>query len=397
VRIFHAASDEEIKSGRTTDVYFVRTKQVLERKGMRNLSAHAEVTTNSLPEGWPWGVLCGVEEVARLFEGRPVTVCSLPEGTIFRARDVNGLRVPVVTVTGRYVDYCELETPMLGMLCHATGVATAAARIRKIAWGKTLMAFGIRRAHPAIAPMLDRAAYIGGFDGVSSLVGAERIGERPMGTMPHSLIICFGDQREAWRAFDEVMPPDVPRIALIDTYFDEKAEAIMAAETLGKRLAGVRLDTPGSRRGSMPEIVREVRWELDVRGYGWVKIFVSGGIGEKNIGELCEAGADGFGVGTSISNAPTVDFAMDIVEIGGKPVAKRGKLGGRKSVWRCRKCLVFLIKKEGEVAGRCPKCGGRMESALRPLVKDGRIVGKLPAPREIRRYVLKQLERVEEI
>ena len=397
MKIFHTATDEEIKNGKTTDIYFVRTREVLERKGMVDLAAHAEVTASSLPEGWPWVVLCGVEEVARLFEGRPVTVRSLPEGTIFRARDLSGLRVPVLTVSGRYVDYCELETPMLGMLCQATGAATMAARIRKLAWGKTLMAFGIRRAHPAIAPMLDRAAYIGGFDGVSSLIGAETVGEKPMGTMPHSLIICFGDQRAAWRAFDEVMPPDVPRIALADTYYDEKAEVLMAAEALGKRLAGVRLDTPGSRRGNMEEIVREIRWELDVRGYRWVKIFVSGGISDRNIKELCEAGADGFGVGSSISNAPTVDFAMDIVEMGGRPVAKRGKLGGRKNVWRCRRCLEFLLTREDERAGRCPRCGGKMESVLRPLLRDGKIEGRLPSPKEIRKYVMKQLRRVEEI
>ena len=58
-----------------------------------------------------------------------------------------------------------------------------------------------------------------------------------MGTMPHALMIVFGDQVEAWRAYDEVMPPDVPRVALVDTYFDEKVEAVRAAEAIGERLA----------------------------------------------------------------------------------------------------------------------------------------------------------------
>lgn len=397
MRKFHIATAEEIKSGKTTDIYFVRTRQILEKKGMKSVSALAEVTASSLPDNWPWAVLAGVEEVAHLFEGVPVTIHSMPEGTIFYPHDLHGFRVPVLTIEGKYVEYCELETPMLGMLCQATGAATVAARIRKLAWGKTLIAFGIRRAHPAIAPMLDRAAYIGGFDGVSSLIGAEAIGEKPMGTMPHSLIICFGNQKSAWKAFDDVMPVETPRIALVDTYYDEKAEAIMAAETLGERLAGIRLDTPGSRRGNMSEIVREIRWELDIRGYKWVKIFVSGGISEKNIKELCEAGADGFGVGTSITNAPTVDFAMDIVELNGKPAAKRGKLGGRKTVWRCRCCFALLLTNHGRIPGKCPRCGRKMERALQPLVRDGKIVRELPKPKEIRKYVLKQLERVEKI
>jgi nicotinate phosphoribosyltransferase len=272
-----------------------------------------------------------------------------------------------------------------------------AARLRKLVGRKLLMAFGIRRAHPALAPMLDRAAYIGGFNGVSSLVGAKTIGKKPMGTMPHSLIIAFGDQAEAWRAFDEVIPKNVPRIALVDTYYDEKTEALMAARALGKGLHGVRLDTPGSRKGDLAEIIREVRWELDIRGHKQVKIFVSGGLNDQNIQELSAAGADGFGVGTSLSNAPTIDFAMDIVEFGGKPVAKRGKLGGEKRVWRCERCLKDVLLPAGEPSPRCPGCGKKMKSLLVPLIREGKIAGKLPSPDEIRARVLKQLGRVMEV
>src|SRR3989441_13105615 len=39
---------------------------------------------------------------------------------------------------------------------------------------------------------------------------------------------------------------------------------------------------------------------------------------------------------------------MDIVEKEGKPVAKRGKLGGKKEVWRCDKCLLDYVLLEGE-------------------------------------------------
>ena len=45
----------------------------------------------------------------------------------------------------------------------------------------------------------------------------------------------------------------------------------MACETI-KDLFAVRLDTPGSRRGNFPDIIREVRWEMDSRGYQNVKI-----------------------------------------------------------------------------------------------------------------------------
>ncbi|MBS7622936.1 nicotinate phosphoribosyltransferase, partial [Candidatus Bathyarchaeota archaeon] len=324
-----------------------------------------------------------------------VNVHSMSEGTIFKPRDSKGIRVPVATIEGGYGDFCHFETPFLGLICQASGVATKAARVRKAAQDRHVISFGIRRIHPALSRMVDRAAYIGGLDGVSSLSGADTIGKKPTGTMPHALVIAFGDQVKAWKAFDEVMPEDVPRIALVDTYFDEKTEAIMAAEALRGRLYGVRLDTPASRRGDIVEIVREVRWELDARGYRGVRIYVSGGLDEEVIKVLSKAGADGFGVGTSISNAPTIDFALDIVEKDGRPEAKRGKLSGRKQVWRCRRCMEDLVLNADEREPACLRCGGPTEPMLRPLVKGGEIVQRLPEVDQIRQHVIEQLRRVD--
>ena len=107
-----------------------------------------------------------------------------------------------------------------------------------------------------------------------------------------------------------------------------------------------------------------------------------------------EAGAEAFGVGTSISNAPVVDFAMDIVEIDGKPVAKRGKLGGKKQVWRCENCMVDVVKPYNDTMPKCPKCGGKTQPLLKPLIKNGEIVAELPEPKKIREYVLTQLEKM---
>jgi len=396
VKGFHVASPEDIKAGRTTDVYFLRTKKILEAKGMDDVGVVMEATIGPLHPGHGWGVLCGVEEVARLFEGLPVDVYCMPEGSLFRGEDSQGFRCPVLTVEGTYHDFCEFETPLLGFICQESAVASRAAYVKLAAGDKPVVAFGIRRIHPSLAPAMDRAAYIGGLDGVSSIIGAEACGLEPTGTMPHALMIVFGDQVEAWRAYDEVVEPESPRIILVDTYYDEKTEAIMAAEALGERLHGVRLDTPGSRRGSFPKIVKEVRWELDLRGYGGVKIFVSGGLNEETVAELAEAGADAFGVGTWVSAAPTLDFAVDIVEVEGVPHAKRGKLGGKKQVWRCRDCLSDIVTPASAAQPRCRECGGDTEPMLKPLIKGGRIVASLKTPGEIREYVLSQLRRLQE-
>src|SRR5256884_8965190 len=219
------------------------------------------------------------------------------------------------------------------MLCQASGIATKAARIRKLAGDKQVLSFGVRRMHPGIAPLIERSVYVAGVDAITTPLGAELFGAPAMGTMPHALVIVMGGPREAFAAVHKYLEAKIPRIALVDTYYDEKTEALLAVEAIPD-LTGVRLDTPASRRGNFPAIVREVRWELDLRGHRHVKIYVSGSVDEKTIPALVDQGVDGFGIGTSMSNAPTIDFAMDIVEGEGKPAATRGKFGGAKGLQR---------------------------------------------------------------
>ncbi|MCE5261446.1 MAG: nicotinate phosphoribosyltransferase [Euryarchaeota archaeon] len=388
---FFSAEHDDIQKGLTTDVYFQRTEAILKAKGLLDVHTRSEVTVADLPDAWPWAVLCGTEEVVRILEGREVDLYALPEGSLFTPRTRRGVKLPVASIDGPYGQYCSLETPALGFICYASGVATMAARCKLAAGSLPVISFGVRRMHPAMAPVIDRSSFIGGCDGVSSLKGAELVGKAASGTMPHSLVIMMGDQREAFKAFGEIIDPTVPRVALTDTFFDEKAEALMAAEAM-PGLRSVRLDTPGSRRGNMADIVREVRWELDLRGYTNVGVFVSGGLDEVKIKELAAAGASGFGVGTSISNAPTIDFAMDIVEKAGKPIAKRGKFAGRKYVFKCPDCLEYEVSLRRDDPPKC-SCGEEMRWAEVKVIEKGkRLVPEEPAE-EIRRRVLRQMGR----
>ncbi|MHA1266729.1 MAG: nicotinate phosphoribosyltransferase [Candidatus Helarchaeota archaeon] len=393
-RLFHVALEEEIKSGRTTDIYFVRANQILKEKGLDKIRVYAEISTSGLPNEWNWALFTGVKEVANLFENCPVNINCFPEGSIFHPVDYHGYRVPVMTIEGNYYDFSILETPLLGLICQATGIATAAARLRIIAKNKTILSFGLRRMHPSIAPMIDYSCYIAGLDGVSGVLSAELLNIAPSGTIPHALIIVFGDQIKAWQAFDEIIPPEVPRIALCDTYRDERDEVIMAAENV-KNLFGIRLDTPGSRRGNFLKIIKDCRWELDLRGYQQVKIFVSGGINEEWIRKLNVPEVDGFGVGSYLSNATTIDFGMDIISVlrNGKWEfsAKRDRLNGKKKVWRCNSCYTDLVTLETTTAVQCPKCNTSMTEYLLPLVKNGKIVRTIPEAKQIRGRVLQDL------
>jgi len=255
-----------------------------------------------------------------------------------------------------------------------------------------VISFGARRMHPAIAPMIERNAFIGGCDGVAVTKSAELIDADPMGTIPHALVLVVGDTVEALKAFNEIVDQKVRRVALIDTLQDEKFEAIRVAEALGRDLFAVRLDTPSSRRGDFLRILQEVRWELDLRGHEHVRILVSGGIDEYEILRLNEV-VDGYGVGTSIANAPVFNFALDIVEIEGRPFAKRGKWSGAKQVYRCRACGAPIVLPAARAPGACP-CGGERHATLTPLLDRGRLMRDLPPPRTVRDHVLDQLRRV---
>ncbi|WP_256298018.1 nicotinate phosphoribosyltransferase [Haloarchaeobius salinus] len=375
---FDVIPAEAIRDGTATDAYFERTEGAMEHAGV-NPRVVAEVTADQFPSG-EFELLAGVRSVAGLLEDRPVDVDAVPEGGLFDGG-------PVMRIEGTYLEFARLETSILGFLSQASGFATAALEARLAAPESQVLSFGARHVHPAIAAVVERSALVGGLDGFSHVAAGELLGREAGGTMPHALVICMGrgHQEEAWRAFHEAAPPEVPRIALCDTYTDEVDETLRAVEELGDELDGVRLDTTGSRRGDFAHIIREVRWELDVRGHDDVDIFVSGGLTPERIRELRDL-ADGFGVGSHITNADPVDFALDIVSVDGEPAAKRGKLSGTKQVYRTADGAhaVGLADREGPEDA---------EPLLEPLLRDGEIVGEFDVDAAAER-ALRDAERV---
>jgi len=390
------ADERAIRSGATMDIYFERTKRILEAKGFAGVPVVAEITAGTLPRNWPWGVFCGLEEVVRLLEGQPIDLYAIPEGTIFKPRDEASVRVPLMNIAGAYTDFGIYETALLGMMCQPSGVATAAARVKVAAKGKPLLAFGDRRMHPGLAGVLDRSCYIGGCDGVASPFGAALCGTEAVGTVPHALMLVMGSNEAAFKAFDEVIEPSVPRIMLIDTFEDERAAALAACRTI-KDLKGVRLDTPASRRGNFKELINEVRWELDVHGFKNVQIVASGGLDENTVAAIVDSAVSTFAVGTSIVSAPTVDLAMDLCEKQGQPISKRGKFSGRKYAYRCPHCFTMGVSLQPDDTVKCPECGGVMEMIEQPILKNGKRVASARTATAIRASVLAQLKQLGEL
>jgi nicotinate phosphoribosyltransferase len=322
---FQPAAD--VLSGETADVYFERTRRILAAERIDPV-----VTMEIFPR--EDAMLCGAEEAlaylreilgnGKRFDPPPV-VESLRDGDVVSRKEV------VMRITARYSAFGLYETALLGILSQSTGWATAARRIVDLADPIPVIGFGARHVHPSVADQMDYASVVGGCIGASTPAGARLAGLAPTGTMPHALILIFGDTVRALEAFDRHIDPDVPRIALVDTFKDEAEESLRVADALGERLWGVRLDTPSERGRVTADLVKEVRARLDLAGHRHVKIVVSGGLDPERITYFKEAGSpvDSFAVGSAISDASPIDFTGDLKEIDGRPIAKRGRIPGR--------------------------------------------------------------------
>jgi nicotinate phosphoribosyltransferase len=317
----------EVLSGETADVYFERARAILAAEKLDPVA-----TMEIFPR--EDAILCGAAEAlaylrevlgnGKRLDPEPV-VESLQDGDPIARKEV------VMRITARYSAFGLYETAILGIMAQCTGWATAARRIVDMASPIPVIGFGARHVHPSVADQMDYASVVGGCIGASTPAGARLAGLAPTGTMPHALILIFGDTVRALEAFDRHIDPEIPRIALVDTFKDEAEESLRVADALGERLWGVRLDTPSERGRVTPDLVKEVRARLDLAGHGHVKIVVSGGLDAERIAYFKEMGApvDSFAVGSAISDASPIDFTGDLKEIDGRPIAKRGRIPGR--------------------------------------------------------------------
>jgi nicotinate phosphoribosyltransferase len=123
-------------------------------------------------------------------------VDALPEGTVFFANE------PILRVTAPLPQAQLVESRLINLLHLQTVVASKAARLVLAARHRSLVDFGLRRAHGAEAGMLAaRASYIAGFAGTATALAAMRFGIPVVGTMAHSFIQAHGGETEAFRNF----------------------------------------------------------------------------------------------------------------------------------------------------------------------------------------------------
>jgi len=269
---------------------------------------------------------------------------AMPEGTTFFADE------PIVQVVASLPEAQLVETRLINLIHYQTLIASKAARCVMAAPKKTLIDFGLRRAHGAEAGLLAaRASFIAGFSGTSNVLANARFGIPMYGTMAHSFIQAHTSEIEAFEHFARMYPDG--SVLLIDTY-DTLVGARRVTELIhqlrpeGIKVRGVRLDS-----GDLATLAAGVRKILDDNGCSDISIFCSGSLDEYTLAKdfADETLADGFGIGTHLdvsADAPYLDCAYKIEEYAGRPRRKRS---AGKSTWPGRKQVFRLSDADGHV------------------------------------------------
>ena len=310
------------------------------------------------------------------------SVRALAEGRLFFAAE------PILEVAAPMIEAQIVETYLINQINLQSMIATKAARCVFAAGGRAVVDFALRRTHGTDAGMkVARTSYLAGCAGTSNVLAGKRYGIPVVGTMAHSFVSTFEHEIDAFRVYAESFPDAC--VLLIDTY-DPIAGAKNAVEIAralakrGKNLRGVRIDS-----GDLPALARAVRRIFDDAGLREMQIIGSGGLDEYDLAYFTAANVpfDSYGVGTQMGtsgDAPSLDTAYKLVEVGGRPVLKlshnKASMPARKQVYRLRadaglKNDVIALADEALDGG---------EALLDTVMDGGKVSGRRPTLKEIR-------------
>ncbi|MGE3287082.1 MAG: nicotinate phosphoribosyltransferase [Pseudonocardia sp.] len=357
-----------------------------------------EVFARRLPDGRRYGVVAGTGRLLELIEAfrfgedELAMLAGVVDGPTLEwlagyrfAGDVDGYPEgelyfpgsPILTVTGTFADAVLLETLVLSVLNHDSAVASAAARMVTAAAGRPLIEMGSRRTHEEAAVASARAAYLAGFAATSNLAAQRRHAIPTAGTAAHAFVLLHDDERAAFAS--QVATLGAKTTLLVDTY-DIRRGIENAIAVAGPELDAVRIDS-----GDLGVLARQARDQLDALGATGTRIVLSGDLDEYAIAALRAEPVDSYGVGTSVvtgSGAPTAGMVYKLVEVDGRPVAKRSaskeSKGGRKSAVRRHRPTGTATEEVVHPVAVVPELGRHDRVLPVALMRDGTRVDDLP-------------------
>ena len=344
--IFDKSDTLKIQNGFFSDVYFNRTKEILEKndyhpKVLMQIFQKNEAIVGGIDEAI--AILkngCGFfnDENTFINSWNDLEIKSLYDGDEVEPFET------IMTIEGDYSLFAHLETLYLGVLSRRTKIATNVKEVIGVANGKPVLFFSARFDHPYNQIGDGYAAYKNGVSGVSTDAQTKWLDTKAFGTIPHGLIAAYnGDTVKATIEFTEWAEKEneeINIISLVDFNNDCVTTSLAVARALGKKLWGVRLDTSGSivdkslwnrmyqfdPRGVNLQLVKNVREALDAEGFEWIKIVVSGGFHPQKIKyfEKENAPVDVYAVGSAFLEG-NFDYTADIVSVNDKVCAKVGR------------------------------------------------------------------------
>ncbi|MFD9736327.1 nicotinate phosphoribosyltransferase [Umezawaea sp. NPDC059074] len=383
-----------------TDHYELTMLAAALRDGTADRPCVFEVFARRLPEGRRYGVVAGTgrlldairdfrfgeAELTRLAEANVVDERTLawladyrftgevdgyPEGELYFPGS------PILSVRASFGEGVVLETLALSILNHDSAIASAAARMVGAANGRRMIEMGSRRTHEEAAVSSARAAYLAGFTATSNLEAGRRHGIPTAGTCAHAFTLLHDTEEEAFRSQVEALGADTT--LLVDTY-DITNGIALAVQAAGPELGAVRIDS-----GDLGVLARQAREQLDSLGAKNTRIVVSGDLDEYSIAALRAEPVDAYGVGTSLvtgSGAPTAGMVYKLVEVDGRPVAKRSShkesRGGRKGALRKHKDTGTALEEVVYPFGEQPEADEHDRLLQIPLLRDGQPTAEVP-------------------
>jgi nicotinate phosphoribosyltransferase len=374
-----------------------------------------ETFARRLPGGRRYGVVAGVgrllaaitrfrfgdAEIERLAASRVVDAAALDWLANYRfTGDVDGYPEgelyfpgsPLLTVRASFAEGVLLETLVLSVLNHDSAIASAAARMVSAANGRPIIEMGSRRTHELAAVASARAAYLAGFASTSNLEAGRTWGIPTTGTSAHAFTLLHDSEEQAFRGQVDVLGADTT--LLVDTY-DITEGIATAIKVAGPDLRAIRIDS-----GDVGVLARQARDQLDSLGARNTRIVVSGDLDEFAIAALRAEPVDAYGVGTSVvvgSGAPTAGMVYKLVEVAGRPVAKRSShkesKGGRKAALRRHKDTGTAVEEIVYLTDGAhrPELGPFDQELQVPLVRGGEVLPDLPSLEDGRARLRKAL------
>ncbi len=234
-------------------------------------------------------------------------IYAVKEGTVIFPQE------PILTVKARLFEAQLIETAILCLLNHQTLIATKAAKVVYAANGAPVAEFGLRRAQGPDAGIYGaRAAVIAGCASTSNVLAGKMFNVPISGTHAHAWVMSFPSEYDAFKAYAKMYPDSC--LLLCDTYDTLRSgvpNAIKVFKELrkeGHEPIGIRLDS-----GDLAYLSQEARKMLDEAGFENAKICASGDIDETVLMSLTAQGAkiDTYGIGTKLITS------MDCPSLGG--------------------------------------------------------------------------------